>query len=108
MTLQTLYIVLGIAFGGGGLAGLVRGLWRIAGASHKLLGAITDNTAVTGRLARDLTKWRKASREKDREFDRRITRLELGHGKARPTDPRSPNGGTRRRSPDRSRRLDPP
>jgi len=107
--LQGLYIVLGI-LGGGGVAGLARGLWRMVSAVQRLIGAMDSNTQATAGLAHDVTALRKTTRRRDRELAARIKALEEAHyGQAKPAaDPRPPYRSPGRNRPAGRGRMGPP
>jgi hypothetical protein len=104
--LNTLYVALGILLAIGVLLG---GAWRITGAIHKLISAISENTVMTVRLSRKLSR---LDRRTDRRLDEhaeRIARLEGDpHGPSQPPAyPGLPHRGVRGPGPDRARGMDP-
>jgi len=102
--LQGLYIVLGI-LGGGGVAGLARGLWRMVSAVARLIDAMDHNTRVTADLAHDMVALRKVTHRRDRELAARISQLEANHDRQGTENPGPSNRGARWPGPERGRRM---
>lgn len=76
--LSTVYLLLGILTAA---AVLARGLWRIVGAAHTLIGAIRENTKQTAALSGEIADLRASTHDRLDELVERVARLEGGtHG----------------------------